>query len=281
VELSELIKSLARKPTLRVDPASRSMLSRIVPAVAAVLLLTSMGSAQTVRFDTNVGNFDVVLNPNDISGLQGHVDNFLAYVEGGFYDNLLINRTPNNFVMQLGRFQIESIFPPSDSTGFIDNIDNRFDPVIVDADGDGTVDFDLSSLEDINGTLNFRGTISLALSGTNSNSGTSEFFVNFVDNGNLDPTDGLGAADFVTFAMVPDMTTIDLINQLTNQNLFGGAFTDVRLLDNGTLVYVERAFILEGAPPELNAANIPEPPTLVLAVGALMLISVLSRHKNF
>jgi len=162
-------------------------------------------------------------------------------------------------------------------------VNDRFDPVIVDADGDGNVDFDLSSLE-VNGTLNVRGTISLALSGTNSNSGTSEFFINFVDNGNLDPTDGLNDADFVTFAMVPDMTTIDLINQLTNQNLFGGAFTDVRLLDNGTLVYVERAFILGGAPIEASGALaatavVPEPPTLVLAVGALMLVSLLSRRK--
>ncbi len=279
---------------------------RIIPSLAAIFLFTSVSAAQTVRFDTNVGNFDVVLNPNDIPELQGHVDNFLGYVNGGHYDNLLINRTPaNDFVMQLGRFSIESIFRPSDQSGFIDNrveFTELFDPVIVDADGDETIDFDLSSLEDDNGTLNFRGTISLALSGGNSNSGTSEFFVNISDNASLDPKDGvtfntLGQPepDFVTFAVVPDMTTIDLINQLNNVNLFGGAFTDVRLLDNDTVVFVERAFVLPAVPLAAsgggsgssesqsggNSVTVPEPPTLVLAVGALMAISLLSRRKNF
>jgi len=84
------------------------MLLRLSSVVFLGLFFVSNAMAQTVRFDTNVGNFDVVLNPNGISGLQGHVDNFLQYVEGGFYDNLLINRTPNNFVMQLGRFQISN-----------------------------------------------------------------------------------------------------------------------------------------------------------------------------
>jgi len=94
--------------------------------------------------------------------------------------------------------------------------------------------------------------------------------------------------------MVPDMTTIDLINQLNNQTLvfapqtppstLDGVFTDVRLIDNGTLVYIERAFVLGGAPIEaagaLSAiAVVPEPPTLVLAAGALMLVSLLSRRK--
>jgi len=264
------------------------MYSRIIPALAVVLLSATLGSAQTVRFDTNVGNFDVVLNPHGIPELQGHVDNFLAYVDGGFYDNLLIHRTPaNNFVMQLGRFQIESIFRPSDPSGFIDNIANRFDPVIVDADNDGTVDFDTSALQDSNGLINTRGTISLALSGSNSNSGTSEFFVNIGDNGFLDPADGPGA-DFVTFAIVPDMTTIDLINQLNRVNLFPSvqtAHTDARLLDNDTLVYVERAFVLEGAivpaTAGLSAVNVPEPASIGLAIGALMLIFVLPRQKNF
>ncbi len=266
------------------------MFSRISCAVVLSSLLVSAAAAQTVRFDTNVGNFDVVLNPNDIPELQGHVDNFLGYVNGGFYDNLLINRTPDNFVMQLGRFSIESIFVPMDQSGFIDNRDTfaeLFDPVIVDEDDDGTVDFDTSMLS------NTRNTISLALNGTNSNSGTSEFFVNFRDNGNLDPSDGTGTADFVTFAMVPDMTTIDLINQLTVRNLFGSPFDDVRLLDNDTVVYVERAFVLSepvaaasaggsgSSAPLLSSSSftVPEPSSFMLAAGALLAISLLPRRK--
>jgi len=279
------------------------MLSRIVPALAAVLLFTSVGSAQTVRFDTNVGNFDVVLNPGEIPELQGHVDNFLQYVEGGHYDNLLLNRADDrnpangndgnqadDFVLQFGRFRIDSIFQPSGSSTFIDNRDLMFPSVFVDGTSsqtaDGTVDFDTTGLS------NTRGTISLALSGTNSNSGTSEFFINLGDNSMLDPQVGPGPADFVTFAMVPDMTTIDLIFRLNNETLIfdnpnpliDGAFTDVALLDNGSLVYVERAFVLGGAPVEaagaLSAiAVVPEPPTLVLAAGALMLVSLLSRRK--
>ena len=263
------------------------MLSRLFATSTILFLLASLGTAQSVRFDTNVGNFDVVLNPHNIPELQGHVDNFMGYVNGGHYDNLLINRVPaNNFVMQLGRFSIQSIFRPSDSSGFTDNrtlFAELFDPVIVDVDNDGTVDFDTSMLS------NTPGTVSLALSGRDSNSGTSEFFVNIGSNTNLDPVAGPGAADFVTFAMVPDMTTINLINQLNRVNLFGQPFDDVRLLDNDTVVYVERAFQLGVLVPaaavagtgsgSLNSNIVPEPPALVLAVGALMLLSLFSGRK--
>ena len=256
------------------------MLLRFCSTVVLGSLLCVSASAQTVRFDTNVGNFDVVLNPNGLTELLGHVDNFLAYVDGGFYNNLLIHRSPDNFVMQLGRFQIGSIFPPNASSDFNDNINNRFDPVTVDADNDGTVDFDTEGL------TNTRGMISLALSGTDSNSGTSEFFVNLSDNSRLDAQEGSGEADFVPFAFVPDMSTIDLIFKLKNENLFSGAFEDVRMLNNNTLVYVEKAFVIAATPEgssgsaTLESVSVPEPPSLVLAIGALVAIYVLKPSKR-
>ena len=185
------------------------MPSRFYCSLVIVCLYTAFASAQTVRFNTNVGNFDVVLNPDDNPDLQPHVDNFLGYVNGGFYNNLLLNRADdrndtdgndgnpdNDFVLQMGRFTINSIFRPDDSSGFNDNITDRFDPVIVDADEDGTVDFDTTGLS------NVRRTISLALSGSDSNSGTSEFFINLGDNTMLDPTPGNRIALFIFFAFI-------------------------------------------------------------------------------
>jgi len=257
------------------------MLSRIAPALAAVLLFTSVGSAQTVRFDTNVGNFDMILNPDSDANLQVLVDNMLAYVEGGLYDNTVINRAvdgddndpSNDFVLQMGSFLIDSIFPAATADEFTANAIERFDPVIVDANGDGQVDF--------NAITNGRGTVSLALSGP-PNTGTSSFFINLGDNSGLD------SQGFVPFARIEDMSTVDLIMQLNNVDVYSqpGNLTlkDIPLIDNGSLVFIERAFVLEGLPVAasagLNTENVPEPPTLVLAVGALMLISVLSRHKN-
>jgi len=83
------------------------------------------------------------------------------------------------------------------------------------------------------------------------------------------------------------MTTIDLIFRLNNETLvfdnpnpmIDGAFTDVALLDNGTLVYVERAFVLGAPPVAASVASVPEPSTFVLAAGALMLVSLLPRRK--
>ncbi len=262
------------------------MFLRLFSATFLGLFFVSTVAAQTVRFDTNVGTFDMELNPTGNINLQPHVDNMLAYVEAGLYDLTVINRAAEGFVMQMGGFQALSSTLPANFGDFPAN--SAFAPVIVDADGDGAVDFDVSSL------TNTRGTVSLALSNS-ANTGTNSFFVNLGTNPSLDAA----SMRFVPFALVKDMATIDLILSLNQFNFSDGSLAgdDVPILEDNRLVIVERAFVLETmvgpalalaatgsefplpGSSELQSLAVPEPSTFALAAGALMLVSLLSRRK--
>lgn len=307
------------------------MATRAVSALFLCLLLIAPAAAITVRFDTNVGNIDLLLsttNPN----LKPQVDNILAYVDAGRYDRVVLNRAatdstdPGNpasdFVLQFGGFTTGSLVPPSDFAGF--SSVEPFDPVIVDFNNDGQVDFDTSEL------TNTRGTVSLALSNS-PNTGTSSFFVNLGDNSGLD------AQGFLPFAKVVDMSTVDYIMRL--RQIFitdstappealdpNGASTASRNIpvinEDNLLVFVERAYCLDCdamAPMALMAeslvaesgdessnagssaasavassaassssssgglqvASVPEPPALVLAVGALMVWTIIKGPRRY
>jgi peptidyl-prolyl cis-trans isomerase A (cyclophilin A) len=256
------------------------MHSRFVLSLVIVCLCTTYGSAQTVRFDTNVGNFDMVLNPDNDSNLDLHVKNMMAYVEAGRYDQTVINRAvegddsdpSNDFVLQMGSFLIDSIFPPSTAGEFTANPIERFDAVVVDADGDGAVDF--------SSVTNGRGTVTLALSIGGPNTGTSSFFVNLGDNSGLD------IQGFVPFAEIADMTTVDLIMQLDNVDVYSQGSSnltlkDIPLLDNGSLVFIESAFELipPTVPVGASSTIVPEPTSLLLAAGAMLLMASFSRRS--
>ena len=286
------------------------MFSRCICAIALAFLVALPSSAQTVRFDTNVGTIDLELNPLGRADLQAHVDNMLAYVEAGLYDRLVLNRaddsgtddnTPgNDFVLQMGRFRTNGLTVPATQAGFIDNRAFQFAPITVDADDDGNVDFDTTGLS------NTVGEVSLALAGGDPNSGTSEFFFNLNDNSFLDDQ------GFVPFGRVRDFATLDLIFTLDNESFFAGTFDDTPVLDGNRLVYVERAYVLEpfvglvlpasaaavvgdeaadalfelsdsisatSATSALQVVAVPEPPALVLAVAAIFVIYMLKPNK--
>jgi cyclophilin family peptidyl-prolyl cis-trans isomerase len=261
------------------------MHSRFVYSLVIVCLCTTYGSAQTVRFDTNVGNFDMVLNPDNDSNLQSLVDNMLAYVEAGRYDQTVINRAvdgddsdpSNDFVLQMGSFLIDSIFPPSTSGEFTANSVVRDAPVIVDTNRNGIVD-------EFTPNPNVRGTVSLALSG-GPNTGTSSFFINLGDNGIGSDVD-LDRRGFVPFAEIVDMTTIDLIMQLNNVDVYSQptnpTLSDIPLIDNGSLVFIEEARVLDTSTVTsvgVSSTVIPEPSSLLLAAGAMLLMASFSRRS--
>lgn len=268
------------------------MICRIFCATAVVLLGAASLPAQTIRFDTNVGTFDMKLNPTGNPFLQGHVDNMLAYVESGRYDATVINRAATNFVLQMGGFQAPFLTLPSSFNAFPSVPADP--PVIVDQNGDRQVDFDLGGLS------NTRGTVSLALS-NNPNTGTSSFFVNLNDTNNF-----LDNSGFVPFAVIENMETVNLIMALEQANLdpSGGnlAAINIPILENNKLVVVERAFIVNTpqaiidaamanntlgsttTPPSSLAdgdqalATVPEPSTVILA-GAMAMLSLLKRRR--
>jgi peptidyl-prolyl cis-trans isomerase A (cyclophilin A) len=208
-------------------------------ALAVLLQTTALHSgsvAQTMRFDTSVGSFDMQLNPTNDPNLQGLVDNMVAYIGLGRYHYTAINRAPDDFVLQMGSFLG---FPPTtnDFLGLLQEI-RRLDSVVTDSNGDGQVDFTAES--------NTRGTVSLALSSGGPNTGTSSFFINLGDNSALD------SQGFVPFARINDMTTIDKIMALEKTNLTGDpndlTFNNVPLLDNGRLVILKSVRVLQASP---------------------------------
>ncbi len=223
--------------------------------IALIALSPAAALAQTmVRFDTNVGNIDMVLNPLGIAELRGHEENMLAYIESGRYEKVVVNRADNggdaanpanDFVLQFGGFTTQSQTLPPTFNAF-DPVES-FGPVIVDFNGDNTPDFDTTDL------TNSRGTVSLALGGnpTDVNSGSTSFFVNVNDN------PGLDASGFVPFATVKDMSTVDLIMRLAQANLgdAGLASSNIPLIDgsNNLLVFVERSYVLSTVAPAAAA----------------------------
>ncbi len=286
------------------------MISRLCAAIVLTSLLVASSTAQTIRFDTNVGTFDMELNPTGNPNLQGHVDNLMAYIDSGRYERTVINRADEGFVMQMGGFQLDTLTLPATFDDFNDV--ESFANVIVDADNDGTVDFDVTGLG------NERGTVSLALSAGDANSGNSSFFVNVGDN-----TGALDAQNFVAFANITNMATVDLIMSLPQTDYAGGSLAgdDVPTLNNNVSVFIERAFVIESladqaaakraaddammggmmdemimddvealaaisggdavaAPFTVQAIAVPEPPALVLAVGALMMIYIMKPSRN-
>src|SRR5262245_50255749 len=173
------------------------MLRRLCFASALAALFVSPAAAQVVRFQTSVGNFDMVLNPTDNPALQDYVDNFVHYVENNSYNSSWINRAPAGFVLQMGGFYSHTRRPPPtiESTRQF----ATFAPVA----GQPASEIGLS---------NTVGTVALALpglptGGTNQDAGTSSFFVNLTSNTFLDP-------DFTVFAAIPDMTVINQIMAL-------------------------------------------------------------------
>lgn len=223
------------------------MLTRLGLATVLALLTTSGAFAQTMRFTTNVGSFDMELNPNNDANLQPLVDNIVAYIGLGKYHFSAVNRaadgeagTSDDFVLQMGGFMG---FPttPDLWASLHTPIEKLNDGVQVDGDGDGQVDFSAIS--------NTRGTVSLALQSGQPNSGTSSFFVNLGDNAFLD------SQGFVPFARISNMSTIDKIMQLSQRDLSGQigqdgnlTYTDVPLTEDNRIVVVKSVKVIDAAP---------------------------------
>lgn len=109
-----------------------------------------------VRVTTSMGTFVIELAP-DRAPLT--VANFLRYVREGFYSGTLIHRVVGNFVIQGGGYTTDYKLKPT------------HDPVFNESG---------------NGLQNKRGWVGLARS-TKPHSGNSQFYVNLVDNPDLDP----------------------------------------------------------------------------------------------
>lgn len=141
----------------------------------------SMTVAQGTRSGTYVVELDPVAAPVT-------VDNFLAYVNAGFYRNTLFHRVIDGFIVQAGGY----IAGPSEKAATL--------PAIV--------------LESNNGLKNLRGTIAMARTDA-FNSATAQFYLNLVDNASLDYASADKPGYAVFGKVVSGLDIVDEIGKVT------------------------------------------------------------------
>ncbi|TWX73393.1 peptidylprolyl isomerase [Colwellia sp. C1TZA3] len=132
---------------------SFSSLSKI--AIASLMIASASTSATIVEFTTSQGNFKVNLHDETTPET---VSNFLKYINDGDYNNTIIHRTVDNFIVQGGGARFEGVLPPVwiETRQTIKN-----EPVFS----------------------NVVGTIAMAKKSGGIDSATSQWFINLSDNG--------------------------------------------------------------------------------------------------
>jgi len=156
-----------------------------------------------VRLVTSLGTIVLEL---DREAAPITVSNFLRYVADGFYDGTIFHRVIADFVVQGGGFE----------PGLVEK--NTRPPIINEA---------------ANGLKNLRGTVAMART-TDPDSATSQFFINLVDNENLDYT-ATNAGYCVFGRVIEGLDVVDEIGLVETETREG--FSDVPVED----VLLERA----------------------------------------
>ncbi|TYK65382.1 peptidylprolyl isomerase [Colwellia echini] len=163
-----------------------AMLSLIALATTS-LAFTNTASATIVEFQTSQGNFQVNLFDQTTPKT---VENFLSYVNDGYYTNTVVHRVATDFVVQAGGYEFEDAWP---LTRLSPNAAVINEPVYS----------------------NVTGTIAMAKVGGDVNSATDQWFFNLADNSeNLDLQNG----GFTVFGQVIG-DGMDIINKIAQLKL--------------------------------------------------------------
>ncbi len=167
------------------------------PNSADTVLNVHYAVGTVIRFATTSGTFDAELLDADAPVT---VANFQSYQESSVWQNLIVHRNVPDFVVQAGGFTVSGSQISSVPTA--PPISNEFNPA----------------------NSNLRGTIAMAMVSGNINSGTSQWFINVVDNTFLD--DG----NFTVFGRIigSGMQVVDAINNIPSRNI-------ATLYNNGAL----------------------------------------------
>lgn len=166
----------------------RLLFAALLTAVAA----PAPAQTRTVWMDTTYGPMLLTL---DEAAAPITVDNFLAYVNDGFYDDLIFHRVIPGFVVQSGTFDAE-----------LDVREPTRPAIASEAD---------------NGRLNVPGTLAMALAGTPPNTASAQaaFYINTGTNTNLD-------GDFTVFGEVTaGQNTLDAMDAATTFTALSTSFT--------------------------------------------------------
>ena len=198
--------------------------------VAMAALFAPAANATIVQFQTVLGPFEVNLYDQSTPATAA---NFLAYVNAGAYNNAVVHRAVNGFVVQGGGFTYQG--------------SETLASVAANAPVVNEPKFS-----------NVRGTIAMAKLSGDANSATNQWFINLGDNSaNLDVQNG----GFTVFGQVigNGMAVLDAINALPKFT-FASPFDSIPLRDytaqNATdnveitdrhLVLVTAIVVLDGA----------------------------------
>lgn len=175
--------------------------------VLAILLLSAAAAAAEspqVVLETSKGTIVIEL---DADKAPQTVENFLGYVESGFYDGTSFHRVIPGFMVQGGGFTADL--------------------------GHKTTRAPIQN-ESKNGLSNLRGTIAMART-NDPHSATSQFFINLVDNRNLDARGGWGYAVFGK--VVEGMDAVDAIAKVRtgSRNGMGDVPTEAVVIHKATV----------------------------------------------
>jgi cyclophilin family peptidyl-prolyl cis-trans isomerase len=191
----------------------------------------SFGENPLVVMETNYGDITLELYPDEAPIT---VDNFLSYVNDGFYNSTVFHRVIRDFMIQAGGYYVEdnTIYPKPPTYGPIIN-------------------------ESINGLSNLRGTLAMART-VEPDSATSQFYINHVDNLHLDY--GTDIYGWCVFGKVVDgMNVVDAIAQVETLYLDPSLANFPYDSNMGTVDII-------------SVYEIPEPATLsLLALGGLLM----------
>jgi peptidyl-prolyl cis-trans isomerase A (cyclophilin A) len=183
---------------------SRSFLASALKIAALAFLAAGATHARAenprVEFKTTMGSFTLELYPDKAPKT---VENFLQYVNGGFYKGTIFHRVIDNFMIQGGGFTPD--MKQKETRGPIENE---------------------AGIAMKGGLKNEVGTIAMARTAV-PNSATAQFFINVKDNGFLDYKDpspqGIGYAVFgrVVEGMntVLRISRVDTTTKGMNQNV--------------------------------------------------------------
>jgi cyclophilin family peptidyl-prolyl cis-trans isomerase len=158
----------------------------VSPILCSGCSLLGIGSSPPVvevevSIDSEDMRFQVELDP-DKAPLT--VENFLRYVDDGFYEGLIFHRVIPGFVIQAGGHSED-----------MERVTPTYPPIPLEAQS---------------GLLNARGTIAMARTG-DPNSATSQFFINLEDNTSLDYAEPDRDGYAVFGRVIKGMDVVDLI----------------------------------------------------------------------
>jgi cyclophilin family peptidyl-prolyl cis-trans isomerase len=195
---------------------------RFLLVIVAVGVIATLARAErtVIRLETTFGNITIELFTDEAPNT---VENLLDYIRDDFYDGLIFHRAISDFVIQTGAYDPNLYDPnPDNDPNFFLNPSWSRDPRFFH-----TPNAPING-ESSNGLRNLRGTLAMALSGTDENSGTSQFFINIIDNGFLDFDDPV-APPFTVFGrvleglevadMIAEHSTVDIGDSFPLENV--------------------------------------------------------------